>query len=282
MSSRYSFTEEILAAFEVEYGIQVRDLVMPPSIADSSDSITLSKHQIHQIKHRLLESGHLPNINAILQSMMPSISMSLFVLNDATWKLMGKKQDHQDKMLPMTTIPWFYWDKDSHSKWGVKRYGDAISNASIDTARKVLTIEGDGGDFCGIIDRRAIAERYSQWRLVIPEFPNSSKMVPNYERARIKLSIDYGDGQITAFPNPRKDLDYSFSESPKVFYYHGLEIVVDGANTSLKVSNRQVTKLNGECRILIGRTSKIDTKLGSILGFHIWLDFLYGKLLEMS
>ncbi|MFW9920261.1 MAG: hypothetical protein ACFFED_11720 [Candidatus Thorarchaeota archaeon] len=278
MSSRFSFTGEMLNQFESEYEIEIMDLISGPSIAMSDDEATLKEEQMQEIIHRLGATGKYQDIIVNLQPRSPSISMSLFVLNDATWKLMEKKEDGQDRMLPMTTIPWFYWNEKAQNKWGSMRFGDAESKVQVSTEKKQLMITGEGGDFCGIVAKSALENRFSPWRIVIPELPSSSKMVTKYESARIKLLLDYSEAECRLYPHPRKNLDYTFSESPKVFYYHGLELVVDGKDTLLKVGNRHETKLHGEVHIFIGRPSENIANKGSILGFHIWLNALFSKL----
>ncbi len=282
MSSQFSFTGEMLREFETEFDIGIMDLFSGPTIARAEEAVILSKSHILEITERLGSTGRYQDIVVNLQPDSPSVSMSLFVMNDATWKLMEKKDENQDRMLPMTTIPWFYWDEKAQNKWGAKRSDEARSHVQIDSQRQTLTISGDGGDFCGVVTRSALEERFSPWRIVIPELPASSKMVAKYESARIHLSIDYTNAKCVLYPQPRKELDYTFSESPKVFFYHGLELILDGSDTILKVGTRKETRLKGEVRILIGRPSNNIPSKGSILGYHVWLNALYSKLVQIN
>ena len=82
------------------------------------------------------------------------ISLSLYVLNDDLWKIMVRKEEHPDRMLPMTTIPWFYWEKEAETRGnpsGVRRVSDSNKPLKVKLRRDSLLIRGGGGDFCGLL-----------------------------------------------------------------------------------------------------------------------------------
>ena len=282
MSTRYSFTEEIIKDFEMEYDTRVMDLTTGPSIDNKTGSVRITNQQMHQISERLRESGNVNDILENLHPRLPSVSISLFVVNDATWKLMEKKDESNDCMLPMSTIPWFYWDETSQNKWGAKRHAISESDIHVDAGKKKLTISGEGGDFCGIVSRSVLTQRFSPWRIIIPDLPSSSKKVPNYESAKIVLQVDYKDAKCTLYPHPRKDFDYTFSENPKIFYYHGLELTFDGKASILKVGRRRETNLSGQVTLLLGRPTQSIEHKASILSYHIWLNELYSELVGIE
>lgn len=270
MAKRYSFRKGVIEDFETKHNLKIPLTQSQRSKIENDESITFSQEQLSHLAELLTAED---NSRELLTSFYPhssGVSMSLFVVNDAIWKLMEKKEEHQDRMLPMVTIPWFYWEETSRNKWGVSRIEPLGSYIQFDFKNGKISIVGNGGDFCGIIERKALKTRYSPWRIIIPEMPESSKRVPKYDKQTIAVNIEFGDTEADLFPSPDYDLDYTFSESPKVFYINGLVIRADGRNIKLKIGNRRESQLLGEVRIFIG--SPMDEKEPlEILEFHVWL-----------
>ncbi len=277
MSAPMELTEDMIQDFESLYGITIRDL-FESSIHGGFESCNLSDNQIETVLRRCEKTDPSRDVLDLLHPTQPSVSLSLYVINDATWRLMGKKETHSDRMLPMVTIPWFYWDEASRDKSGAVRYKETICNIQLDPDRLLLSAKGEGGDFCGIVSRSALKKSFSPWRVLIPEIPDSDSRSPNYEWARISLKVKYKDASCTLHPHPRKDLDYTYSESPKVFYDNGIEIATQGENVRLKVGKRPETSLAGNVLVLIGRPSKGVSDLGSVLGYHLWIHALYNRM----
>ncbi len=206
----------------------------------------------------------------------PDVAMSLFVINNATWKLMEKKEIAPDRMLPMVTIPWFYWKQKAVSRdnpFGVVRDELLESRITLDLDRNLLIIRGMGGDFNGIVEGRLTKLSISPMRAIAPEFPGTKDPVPFYKQENIEVKIGLRSARVELYPDPLKELDYSFSESPKVFYTHGILIETDGKNVILQVGNRRASKLRGTTRIYLGRKHEKNTR--DQLVYHVWLTALH-------
>jgi len=205
------------------------------------------------------------------------VSMTLFVVNDALWKIMDRKDDHPDKMLPMTTIPWFYWEREAESRetpLGVRRLEDPDKPLKIDVDGNILKISGNGGDFSGILEGRIVDSRRGIRPLFIPGSPGSKKNMAKYESEFIEIKIDISSTKMVLYPVPEKEFDYIYSEHPRVFYDHGILLSTDGENTKLKVGSRKENTLRGKVRIFIGKAFKESEKSEDILTFHVWLSML--------
>jgi len=203
------------------------------------------------------------------------ISLSLYVLNDDLWKIMTRKHELPDKMLPMITIPWFYWEQEAEERKnpsGVRRKEDPVQPLTIDIEKEVLKISGNGGDFCGLLEGRIVDSFKGVRPLLIPGDTGSKKTVPNYEAQFIQININ--SSETVLYPSPKKELDYNFSEHPKVFYSHGIQIIAEGKDVVLKVGNRKSTELRGKVLIFIGKDFEQSDESSNLLLFHVWLSIL--------
>ncbi len=202
------------------------------------------------------------------------IALSLYILNDDLWKIMSRKQEHTEKMLPMTTIPWFYWEKDAESREnpsGIRRLDDPKYPFAVELEKGFLIIRGKGGDFAGLLEGRIVDQHKGIRPLIIPGSIGPTKIVAKYESQFLRIKMDVQSSKTDLYPRPMKVLDYVFSENPRVFYDHGIQIEIDGGDVSLKVGNRRENTLRGKVILLIGKDFNETTDSGSILMFHVWL-----------
>ena len=86
--------------------------------------------------------------------------------------------------------------------------------------------------------------------------------------------------EATLYPEPDRKVDYTYSESPKVFYYHGLQLKADGAQVHLRVGKGKEYDLKGEVKVLLGKRIKEEDDSSTILLFHVWLSALNRLLLQ--
>jgi len=190
---------------------------------------------------------------------------------------MSSKHERPDKMLPMSTIPWFYWEKEAERRGnpaGVRRVSDSTRPLTMKFQDDNLLIKGGGGDFCGLLEGR-IVDKYKGVRpLFIPGSTGPKKTVPNYEAQKIEIKIDMKTSERKLYPSPIKELDYYFSEHPRVFYEHGIQINAKGDSIILKVGNRKETTLRGNANIFIGKDFNEMPDSGDVLMFHVWLYIL--------
>jgi hypothetical protein len=144
----------------------------------------------------------------------------------------------------------------------------------INPKRKELTISGEGGDFSGIVEERVAQRKIEGRPLFIPSWSKSRKNVIYYDFNNLNVRINLQNVNIDLYPMPDSKLDYGFSESPKVFFKHGIKLYGDGGDFQLKVGNRPRTKLAGEVIIYIGKSPKSIKRSYEILYFHLLLNAL--------
>ena len=92
-----------------------------------------------------------------LSEAIEPISMTLLVMNEATWKIMERKPRDADCMLPMVTIPWFHWSENaaaSGNPRGIQRQDHGTTKITCETDGKRIVMSGTGGNFCGILEGR--------------------------------------------------------------------------------------------------------------------------------
>jgi hypothetical protein len=205
------------------------------------------------------------------------LSLSLYVFNEAVWKLMTKKVVNQETMLAMATIPWFYWDKEAENErnpYGAKR--DTRHNSIIDIQpRKSLKITGIGGNFCGILDGRIATQRRVGRPILIPSLPESGKLVPYYEPDDVSVVLSVDGLSSSLYPIPDKRIDYSFSEHPRNFYDHGIKISADGSIVKLQTGKKKAQPMYGEVMVLLGKTWNAIMSDEKVVQYHIWLAVLH-------
>ena len=100
------------------------------------------------------------------------------------------------------------------------------------------------------------------------------KIVPSYESQEIRINIKKGTAEANLYPGPNKELDYNFSEHPKIFYDHGIKIAADGKDVYLQVGKRNNNQLREEVMIFIGKNFDTKDESKDILLFHVWLSLL--------
>jgi hypothetical protein len=205
------------------------------------------------------------------------MALSLYVLNETLWKIMSQKNERPESMLPMTTIPWFYWEKEAEGRGnpaGVRRVSDSARPLTVKFQNNTLLIKGGGGDFCGLLEGRIVDKHQGVRPLFIPGSTGPKKTVPNYEAQNIEIKIDMRSSESELYPSPIKELDYFFSEHPRVFYEHGIQINAEGETINLKVGKRRETTLRGKVNIFIGKDFAEIPDSGDVLMFHVWLHIL--------
>ncbi|MHA2397010.1 MAG: hypothetical protein ACXAC0_09925, partial [Candidatus Thorarchaeota archaeon] len=206
------------------------------------------------------------------------VALSLYVLNDDLWKIMNRKHENPEKMLPMTTIPWFFWEKEAEGRKnpsGVQRLDDPKHTFGIKVDGGNLKISGKGGDFAGLLEGR-IVDRYKGVRpLFIPGDIGPKKNVANYESQLVEIRFNIHSSEPKLYPVPTKELDYAYSEHPRVFYEHGIQINMNGDDVNLKIGKRRETTLRGKVIIFIGKDFNETPNSEKILMFHIWLVSLH-------
>ncbi len=278
MSTRHEFSKEAIQDFCDQYGVTITYSKEQTSKITDGGCTPLLISQISDIADQLCadETSLKKFIEEITTKVHP-ISLSLYVLNDDLWKIMTRKHELPDKMLPMITIPWFYWEKEAEERTnptGVRRKEDSAHPLTINIEKGSLKISGNGGDFCGLLEGR-IVDRFKGGRsIIIPASTGPKKTVPNYEAQFIQINININSSETLLYPIPKKELDYNFSEHPKVFYNHGVQIIADGKDVVLKVGNRRNTELRGKVLIFIGKDFEQNNDSSNLLLFHVWLSIL--------
>ncbi len=278
MSTRHEFSRKAIQDFSEQYGVTFTYSEEQTSKLTDGGRIPLLIDQISDIGDQLCaDEASLKKFIEEITTKLHPISLSLYVLNDDLWKIMTRKHELPDKMLPMITMPWFYWKKEAEGRKnpsGVRRKEDSAQPLTIDIKEEVLRISGNGGDFCGLLEGR-IVDRFTGVRpLIIPGSTGPKKTVPNYEAQFIQIMINISSAETLLYPIPKKELDYTFSEHPKVFYSHGIQIIAEGKDVVLKVGNRRNTELRGKVLIFIGKDFEENDESSNLLLFHIWLSIL--------
>lgn len=277
MSTRHEFSNKAIQDFCNQYGVTITYSAEQTSKLTDGGRTPLQINQISDVVDQLCtdESSLKKFIEEITTKLHP-ISLSLYVLNDDLWKIMERKHENPDKMLPMITMPWFYWEEEAEGRKnpsGVRRE-DSAQPLTIDIEKEVLKISGNGGDFCGLLEGR-IVDRFKGVRpLIIPRSTGPKKIVPNYEAQFIQIVINTSSSETLLYPIPMKELDYNYSEHPKVFYDHGIQIITEGKDVVLKVGNRRNTELRGKILIFIGKEFGQNDDSSNLLLFHVWLSIL--------
>lgn len=284
MSTNFSFRKEIIEPFEQEHGVSIN---LQPNQQDSLVDSGTTSLLLEQIDRLVTEMS--PSSDSIVgfieerSGAIEPISMTLLVMNEATWKIMGKKPRDADCMLPMVTIPWFYWSGNAdtpRNPRGIQRHDHGTTRITGDTDGKRIVISGTGGNFCGLLEGR-VADPYSGVRpLILPGDRGVVGLVPLYEKQDLRVTIDMNGLKTMLYPEPDKKVDYTYSESPKVFYNHGLQLKADGAQVRLRVGKGKEYELRGEVKVLLGKRIKEEDDSSTTLLFHVWLSALNRLLLQ--
>ncbi len=276
MSTRCTFHKETIKSFEKETGVQIRLNREQEKLMEADSRVSLLTAQVADVVHELLPDSHqlFSHVEEGAEHFQ-SIAMSLFVLNDDTWKLMQQKPDYPDRMLPMVTIPWFYWEPTAITKTnplGSRRARGDITGISVDDEECHISLQGLGGNYCGLVEGRIAGRLVGMRPIVVPGTLGDTARVPRYELQALRIRIAAKESDCHLYPAPEKCLDYSFSESPRVFYEHGLRVDADGANVLLKVRDRRELALRGQIRIFLGKSFPENSVSSDVLAFHVWLN----------
>jgi hypothetical protein len=277
VSTRYEFSSNAINYFEGHTGISLHLLDEQQRSLDDRGCTSLSLDQLLDAAQALdRENNPWEYVRREAKKFAP-LSLSLYVFNQAVWRLMTKKIVNQETMLAMATIPWFSWDKESENKqnpFGAKR--DTHHDSIIDIQpNKSLKISGMGGNFCGIIDGRIAAQRRAGRPILIPSLPESGKLVPYYEPDDIGVMLSMEGLSSSLYPIPDKRIDYSFSEHPRNFYDHGIQISADGSIVKLQIGKKKPQPMYGEVIVLLGKAWDATMPEEKVVHYHTWLAVLH-------
>ncbi len=242
---------ELLDQFEIDLGLTSDQAV---ALKDNQP-ILLTEGQLDFIVDQIVAVDDIDKfLKKFIDSVLP-ISLSLFVINERLWKMMGRKTWDNDKMLAMSTIPLCAWDKklnDINNPKAVKRW--TIQPCTFELLldnTPTIKITGKGGDFSGFIERK--------------------NFLPNYIFESLTISVQFIDATIETYPTPREDLDYNYSDHARVFYEHGFAISIPGENVTLRIGKRLPIKMLGDVYLLIGTRVNVENKPYQGLLIDIWL-----------
>lgn len=235
---------------------------------EKDNEVSLNITQIDQIIDQISADSGLSYFIESNASELTPISMSLFVVNDDTWKMMKRKPWEEDKMLAMFTIPYCYWSKHKEggkNPKGVHRWDieENIFSFSEDPAPKITMI-GKGGDFSGFVEERMIKSRHFG-------LPGSTRLIPNYEFKIASIDVSLNSAQIDIHPMPIENFDYDFSEPARVYYDHGLHLTAPGRDFKFKINRGKATKLRDTVHLFIGTKSTSGSSDLRLLLVDIWL-----------
>jgi hypothetical protein len=278
MSAKVQIDSEIIERFCNKFGVTIDYTPEQSENLKTQGKTQLLVDQLNKIAEQICaNSDCLKEFIEKKTAGFHPVSMSLFVINDALWKIMARKDEHPERMLPMTTIPWFYWDKEAVGRktpFGVRRLENPDKPLKILVDDDVLEISGNGGDFCGVLEGRIVDKRMGIRPMFIPGSAGPKMKVARYVSEDVQVRIAISSVQMTLYPIPEKDLDYIFSEHPRVFYEHGILITTDGDNVKLKVGSRKENSLHGKVMIFIGKAFEDSEISDESLTFHVWLSML--------
>jgi len=275
MSTKYEFDNGTIESFCNTNGVTIELTVNQLNRLVSEGKTPLLVEQLTNVVDQLCPDEE--NLRKFIEQKSVEfnpIALSLYILNDDLWKIMARKQDYTEKMLPMTTIPWFYWEKDAESREnpsGVRKLDDLKHPFTVMFEKGFLIIQGKGGDFAGLLEGRIVDQHKGIRPIIIPGSIGPTKIVARYESQLLRIKLDIQSSKANLYPHPMKELDYVFSENPRVFYDHGIQIEIDGEDVSGKVGNRRENTLRGKVILLIGKDFNETTDSSSILMFHVWL-----------
>jgi len=278
MASRYEFDYKSIERFCNNNQITLNLNQEQLNHMTITETTSLLVEQISDIADQLCpdEESQREFLEQQIENFHP-LSLSLYVLNDDLWKIMSRKKKYPDRMLPMITIPWFYWQEDEVSKknpLGFRKQEDPSSSFCMMLDKEILTVSGNGGDFAGFLEGRIVDQRKGIRPLIIPGSFGSKEIVANYESRTIHLTIKTQSLKTKLYPRPLEELDYFHSEHPRVFFEHGIQLTLKGEDVNLKVGARRGTTLRGDVLVFLGKDFREETDSTKILMFHLWLSIL--------
>ncbi|MFX1482327.1 MAG: hypothetical protein ACFFCP_03975 [Promethearchaeota archaeon] len=250
--------------FEESFNTDIKFSTGQQDVLQNGESVILTLNQLNEVIDSLDSDSYI----ATYANSLSPLSMSLYVINDTLWKMMEKKLWDPDKMLAMTTFPLCAWDareeKASNPK-GVKRGTVETGRISFsDEPDGSIIISGEGGDFCGFIERSHLTAR--KWGV-----PESRKLIPNYVYCEAIIKVNLHRASLEIHPTPRDMLDYDFSDSARVFHNHGALLTLPGEDLTLSIEGRNPSKLKGEVQLLFGTRADKDKEEYRALLADLWL-----------
>ncbi len=240
----------------------------------SKKCVVLSPEQMDDLVQQISSRYGISDFLVESAANIPPVSMSLYVLNDALWKMMERKPWDEDKMLAMSTIPLCSWDKKKESTSNpkaVKRWEHGSNKMVFKSTPPTISIAGDGGDFCGFIEQSMITSR----KFGLTE---TRQLIPNYQFMGIEVNVQLSEADAQIHPLPMQNLDYDFSVSAKEFHDHGVHLTIPGKHVTLDVEKRKPAKLMGETHILIAAAIDSEPQQFRELLADIWFWTLYRLL----
>lgn len=275
MLTRYEFSKDSIQNFCNQNGVTIDLTVEQTGKLTDFGKTPFLVEQISDLANQMCpDDASLKNFIEQKSNELHPIALTLYVLNDDLWKIMSRKPNDPERMLPITTIPWFYWEKEAEGRKnpsGVQRLDDPKHPFTTQLEKGVLKINGKGGDFAGLLEGRIADPRKGIRPLFIPGDTGPKETVAKYESQKVQLDIKIQSAQTELYPTPIEELDYIYSEHPKVFYEHGIQINVDGGEVQLKVGKRRETTLRGKVIVFIGKDFEETPDSDHILLFHVWL-----------
>ncbi|MHA2071284.1 MAG: hypothetical protein ACW985_05805 [Candidatus Thorarchaeota archaeon] len=271
-------SEALYREFAEKYGIAFSFTPEQYDLFQAEEEVILGPDQMNELIDKLSADGGIPKFLEEYASHIPAVCMSLYVLNDALWKVMERKPWDQEKMLAMTTMPFCFWHQDEEktsNMKAVKRWGLGKNTLSYSPDRNTLEVRGEGGDFAGFVDRSQITSR----KFGIPE---KRQIIPNYVFQKVRMVVQLGKARATIHPTPLDNLDYDYSGSAKDFYDHGIHLEVLGEKVMLEIEKRKPTNLNGAVHLFIGFASESEEDASNALLGDIWFWALQRLLQERN
>lgn len=252
------------ATLEEAFGIDIGLSKGQNDALQNDEAVVLTPQQLDKVVDHLVSTSFLRDYSNNLSP----LSMSLFVVNDALWKMMEKKLWEPEKMLAMTTFPICSWnprvEKTSNPK-GVKRGDTHPGELTItEEPRFTLTVKSEGGDFGGFIEQSHLTAR--KWGV-----PESRRFIPTYTFCEATIDAVLERALVEIHPQPRDMFDYDFSESAKVYHEHGVLLSLSGEDVILTIEDRKPAQLKGEVYLLIG--TRVDQDKDEYRGLlaDLWL-----------
>ena len=243
---------------------------------EQGQKVILSEEQLIQI---LSSIGDFEKIWKFLEStasLIPPIVMSLYVMNEALWKLMERNPWDKTKMLAMSTFPFCYWNLGEESATNpkaVKRWEIGENLIKLQRNPLKLSLMGEGGDFSGFIERSQLTMR--RFGMI-----DGRGLVPNYQYKTLSVDISLDEAELELHPTPLDNLDYDFSEKAQTFHDHGFLLRVDGKQVRLAIDKKESTMI-GNALILVGAPvdSTDTTHRGPLVDIWFWL---FSKIVQRS
>jgi hypothetical protein len=259
---------EAYEAFQELTGLTLQFTREQSAHLENGQNITLTNEQLDQIVSSMGESEEGWNFLQSYISRILPVVMSLYVFNDALWKMMERNPWSSDKMLAMSTIPYCFWDQNEESATNpkaVKRWDIKETNILLEEDPLRLSIMGDGGDFYGFIERSQMTMR--RFGMI-----DGRGLVPNYQYKPLKVEVLLEGTEFELHPPPLDNIDYDFSEKAQIFREQGCLIRALDGQIKLTVDKKEST-LRGDVKILVGLpVDAMDTTFrGPLVDIWLWL-----------